>query len=376
MFKAVLLFLATVLILPLAVTVPVAAADGPDPNDYAIPEKIPQNYPNLSSSLDQMVSHFESRQSTAREAAEAAPLSDGPSVAVTIYLSGHVADVEQFLLDNGGDPRNVGEDYIEAYVPVWLLGELSGQPGVLRVQEIIPPQPEYGPITSQGVSAHLAGPWHQAGYDGEAVKVGIIDGGFAGFRDLMGTELPATVTARCYTDVGVFTANLADCDNDTKHGTGVAEAVVDIAPKVELYIASPISAGDIQSTVDWMVAQGVSVINRSASAVSFEGPGDGTSPFPEARLKSIDHAVEEGITWVNSAGNYAERAWSGAPTFVPLESGDALLDFGEGDVGNGFVIRPGQSVFVSLRWEDAWGGQPATWGYTFGTLIRKHTSKP
>ena len=308
MFKAVLLFLATVLILPLAVTVPVAAADGPDPNDYAIPEKIPQNYPNLSSSLDQMVSNFESRESTAREAAEAAPLSDGPSVAVTIYLSGHVADVEQFLLDNGGDPRNVGEDYIEAYVPVWLLGELSEQPGVLRVQEIIPPQPEYGPITSQGVSAHLTGPWHQAGYDGEGVKVGIIDVGFAGFRDLMGSELPATVTARCYTDVGVFTANLADC-GDSYHGTAVAEAVVDMAPGVELYISAPGSRGDLREAVDWMISQGVSVISRSMSFLLYDGPGDGTSPFSNAVLRRVDQAVGEGTVWVNSAGNYAQKSW-------------------------------------------------------------------
>ena len=40
----------------------------------------------------------------------------------------------QFLQDNGGDPRNVGEDYIEAYVPVTLLGAVSEQPGVIRVR--------------------------------------------------------------------------------------------------------------------------------------------------------------------------------------------------------------------------------------------------
>ena len=91
MFRAFLLLLATVLILPLALTVPGAAADGPDPGGYSFPEKTPQTYPNLSYSLDQMVSNFESRQSTAREAAESAPVSEGPSVAVTVYLSGHVA---------------------------------------------------------------------------------------------------------------------------------------------------------------------------------------------------------------------------------------------------------------------------------------------
>ena len=55
-------------------------------------------------------------------------------MAVTIHLSGNMDDVVQFLEDNGGDPRNVGEDYIEAYVPVALLGQLSEQPGVTRVR--------------------------------------------------------------------------------------------------------------------------------------------------------------------------------------------------------------------------------------------------
>ena len=46
-----------------------------------------------------------------------------------------------FLEDNGGSPRNVGEDYIEAYVPVSLLGQVSERPGVIRVREIAPAEP-------------------------------------------------------------------------------------------------------------------------------------------------------------------------------------------------------------------------------------------
>ena len=33
-----------------------------------------------------------------------------------------------------------------------------------------------------------------AGYDGAGVKIGIIDGGFAGYAARLGTELPASVT--------------------------------------------------------------------------------------------------------------------------------------------------------------------------------------
>ena len=80
------------------------------------------------------------------------------------------------------------------------------------MREITPPQPEYGNLTSQGVQAHLSEAWNQAGYSGQGVKVGIIDIGFKDLTSLMGTELPATVQAKCYTDIGVFTQDLADCE--------------------------------------------------------------------------------------------------------------------------------------------------------------------
>ena len=128
-------------------------------------------------------------------------------MAVTIYLTANVSDVVQFLLDNGGDPRNVGEDYIEAYVPVSLLGVLSERPGVIRVREIVPPTPEYGPITSQGVALHRANAWHTAGFTGQDVKVGIIDVGFEDIRSLMGRELPATVVGRCFYQLWVGASN-------------------------------------------------------------------------------------------------------------------------------------------------------------------------
>ena len=97
-------------------------------------------YPNLGSRLDEMVASVEADETTAEEAASGAAMHSGASVAVTIYLSGSVDQVVAFLEENGGDPRNVGEDYIEAYVPVTLLGPASEQPGVLRVREIVPPE--------------------------------------------------------------------------------------------------------------------------------------------------------------------------------------------------------------------------------------------
>ena len=303
---------------------------------------------------------MEEGQASSKDAAGETPVQSGESVAVTIYLTDNVDTVISFLEDNGGDPRNVGEDYIEAYVPVTLLGPVSEQPGVIRVREIIPPQPAYGDVTSQGVGAHLATAWHEAGITGQGVKVGIIDLGFEGFRDLMGTELPATIQARCYTDLARFTTNLADCTREGYgiHGTSVAETVVDAAPGVSLYIVDvrKASGSDVRSIVEWMISEGVAVINRSLSS-RFDGPGDGTSPLPNSILNTVDRAVEGGIIWVSSAGNSAEETW-----FGPYENSDEdrWVDFNNSGDERNYLSFPAhdeiESFAIELRWEDSWSG--------------------
>ena len=106
-----------------------------------LPEKPELKYPNLGSNLDQLVASVEAGETSAKEAAEDAPMHQETSIAVTIHLSGNVDNVVKFLENNGSPARNVGEDYIEAYVPVSLLGQVSEQPGVIRVREITPAEP-------------------------------------------------------------------------------------------------------------------------------------------------------------------------------------------------------------------------------------------
>ena len=111
-------------------------------DENPMPEELPNYEPptlthrNLGSHLDQLVAEHEESGDQAARGDDASGASESEPVAVTVYLSGNVDPVVQFLEDNGGDPRNVGEDYIEAYVPVSLLGELSERSGVIRVREI------------------------------------------------------------------------------------------------------------------------------------------------------------------------------------------------------------------------------------------------
>lgn len=323
----------------------------------------PPQYPNMDSSLNQIVQRVQSGQSSAQSTAANAPVHSGASVGVTLYITeGHAQDIWDWLEESGASPRNIGLDYIEAYIPVTLLAEASQQEGVISVRTIIPPQPAQGVVVSEGVAAHGAPAWHNAGYKGQGVKIGIIDVGFEGFRSLMGTELPSSVEARCYTDIGVFTSILADCtdsedsESTRKHGTAVTEAIYDIAPDATYYISNTSSWGDLQTTVDWMASQGVDVINHSVGWL-FSGSGDGTSPYRHSPLRTVDTAVAGGITWVNAAGNGARTNWFG-PFANPDFSNDDWHNFEGEDECNSVTIdlEPLDSFTAQLRWADAWGG--------------------
>ena len=334
-----------------ATATPTPAASAPEPDFPPAPPKRTRPLGNLDSMLSQLASSVQGGYSTAHDTASQAPMHAADSVAVTFYLNGDTAPLLAFLRANGGDPRNIGDDYVEAYVPVDLLIEASEQPNVVRVQAIAPPQPAgKGAVISQGVAAHAANAWHTAGYTGSAVKVGVIDDGFEGFSALMGSELPSNVTARCYTDIGVFTSSLANCETDGSHGTAVSETLLDIAPDAALYIANPLTKGDLRTAVDWLVTQDVDVINMSLGW-TWDGPGDGTSPNPISPLNSVDTAVTGGAMWANSAGNGARRTWFGAfsdPDF------DRWMNFTGAAEANEIYLEAGKLFQVQLRWNDSW----------------------
>ena len=362
-------------ILAIFLVFPIQAYTDGDPNgvpQVPIPE---QPYPNLGSSLNQLIASVEAGQ-PAEKAADNTPVHRAGEVAVTIYLSGETDDLVAFLEDNGVSPRNVGEGYVEAYVPVTLLGPVSELPGVIRVREIAPAEPSQltQRVRGQGPLVHGSNVWNRAGYSGQGIKVGVIDitYGFNGLRELRGDEVPLSVEARCYTDVGQFTSDLRDCEHTlfgNDHGTMVAEAVIDIAPDASLYVATPRSRGDKREAVEWMASQGVSVIAYSVTN-GFYGPGDGTSPFGDSILHTVDRAVASDIVWVTGAGNDARRHWAG-PYSAYVGEFVTVHHFEPGDWSNNFFLLEGDDITVQLRWDDTWGGASRDlnlllWDFTAG----------
>ena len=233
--------------------------------------------------------------------------------------------------------------------------------------------------TSIPVDSHGATTWHQAGIKGQGVKVGVIDVGFDGFGALMGTELPATVHMRCYTDIGEFTPNVLDCEVGTAHGTAVAETIIDIAPDVELYIANPPSRADLRAATEWMISQGVQVINHSVGWI-WDGPGDGTSPSSISPLSTVDAAVAGGALWVNAAGNEAENTYF-EQSYHDENRANGLIEFRKDDgtrvPANVIRLYWGYLLIAQLRWDDRWGGASSDLDLylydAFGELVASST---
>jgi hypothetical protein len=260
------------------------------------------------------------------------------------------------IIGLGGSVVNHRPTTLEAYVPVASLRALGTAPGVRAVRPIL----RRLSSATVGDAATLQGAtaWQAASTKGTGIRVGIIDGGFAGMAERLGRGLPATVVARCYSAVGTSSSALKACEaGGESHGTEVAESLVAMAPGVELYVANPISPADDIATVDWMLSQKVRIINLSGgSGFVFEGPGDGSSPYGDSYYALIDRAVAGGALWVNSAGNSGDLGWSGAWNDPDA---DDWLEYGDGRDSNIITLQVGESVRAAIRWAEPWGSSTA-----------------
>jgi len=134
-------------------------------------------------------------------------------------------------------------------VPLGLIKALTAVPDVKLVR--MPFEAfHYAEVISEGVAETKASAWHDSGFSGQGVKVGIIDcTGFGGYEALLGTELPTEVHTASFHSEG-FTA-------PGYHGTGCAEIVHDMAPDAELYLVNYEGAGKFLDAVDWLIGEGV-----------------------------------------------------------------------------------------------------------------------
>jgi hypothetical protein len=245
--------------------------------------------------------------------------------------------------------RQIGSR-LQAFVAPAELARLADAAGVLRVSEPIRPRPLE--VISKGVKTMKADALHDLSIDGEGIFVGVLDAGFAGYTQLLGSELPAQVITNSFgTDLS---------GGGEAHGTAVAELVHDVAPGADLVLVSYGTTLDFEDAVGWLTANGVDIITTSTGS-SLTGPCDGR----DAMAAVANAAVDAGVTFLASAGNYGDGHHLG--TFTPsarpgfegyhaFTAQRVVAFFGMGD--NCFGLPAGMPIDVSLVWDD-WGNDPA-----------------
>jgi len=199
------------------------------------------------------------------------------------------------------------------------------------------PQPTQQPL-SEGVAVINALAWHAAGFTGQGLKIGILDQGFDGYRDLVGTRLPLSVTAQS------FVPGVTVDGTGLTHGTAVAEIIHAVAPDAELFLAH-YDGGDVSmgNAVEWLMEQGVSIISHSAGGLA--APMDGTGRDAEL----ADRVADAGLIWVNSAGNAANQHYRG--TFTD-SNGDLIHEFAPDKTTLGFQSESNGLTQIILNWDD------------------------
>lgn len=213
------------------------------------------------------------------------------------------------------------------------VAALAAQPGVRRVRPPLPHQPD---ALSEGVFRAGAFPWQASGWDGAGVRVAVIDLGFAGWQGLAASGELRNVTTANFRSDGLF--------ETTAHGSAVAEIVQDMAPGIQLYLLGISTEVELASAVSYVRSQGVRVVVHSVSWFN-TGPGNGTGVIAD----QVRLAWQNGILWVNSAGNQAQMHYRGM--FDPGPNN--LHQFAPGDQTNSVFLAAGATICGYLSW-DSW----------------------
>ncbi len=241
------------------------------------------------------------------------------------------------LDEAGARVRRTWGPYIEAMIPMAAFEALLANSTVRGVRK---PWRAVPSARSEGVAFIGADSWEGVLFRSPAggLRVGVIDSGFEGYRDLLGRDLPPE--DRVHTNSFVEDD---DIENDEVHGTAVSEIVYDIVPEVDLYLSNIETSGDLNSAITWMIENEVHVINMSLGFFA-AGPGNGTGPI----IDMVERAPRQNIPFVTSAGNQADRHWIGR--FKDAD-GDGFNDFAPGDESNAFRASTGEEIDIFMSWD-------------------------
>ena len=219
-------------------------------------------------------------------------------------------------------------------------------------------------IKSEGTQIGNISNWHQNDITGRNINIGVIDSGFAGYSDLIGTELPYNVIASYFGSYSSFFSS--------EHGTACAEIIHDVAPSSNLFLTSVEDMDvDYLNSIAWLKGKRVKVISSSIALNNlvfcsliynitkysgltqnyFINQLSDFSDLTDQVDYSVSKAVSDGIAWVQAAGNNGRQRWAG---FFSDPDADRWHNFSYSSELNELDFAPysiiGNDVYVILFW--------------------------
>ncbi|MBN2416619.1 S8 family serine peptidase [bacterium] len=220
-----------------------------------------------------------------------------------VDMSTDIINIEDFIR-LGCRVKYTSKRFVRLICPLDKLQDITSVSNIGSIG--FPSRADEQIITSQGVSKTGASDFHLDGYTGSGVDIAVIDLGFIGFTAAVSAgELPAAAVTTDYTGSGF--------EDRSRHGTGVAEIVHDMAPDAKLFLYKVDTVDELEQAVTDCINRDIDIINYSVSNwVSFDNRGffDGTGQV----CNIVDNASNNNILWVNAAGNYGQRHCEGTFT--------------------------------------------------------------
>ena len=238
------------------------------------------------------------------------------------------------LASLGGRVLAKSRSLMRISVPSSSLLAVSELPGVSFVRRPYRPHPQE--TWSEGGALIKAYDNYFTGVRGQGVKVAIIDVGFKGADELPG-DMPARWWYLDNTGEGIY-------EGTDVHGTACAEIIHDIAQEAELTLMKVGDLTDLENAKDSCLREGIDIINHSIGWFG-TGIGDGRG----IACDIVNDAADNGILWVNSAGNDAKSHYYG---FWSDYDSDGWHNFSSEDEVLAFEAEDGDEIKVFLTWND------------------------
>ncbi len=254
----------------------------------------------------------------------------------------HLHLIKNLIEQNKGKVLSKYKNLLKVKISINNIKNLNKINNIKKVRKPYKPFPHT--INGEEISLIGADVAISNGYKGQGIKVAIIDVGFANLSSAIANgELPNNVITSDFSGFGLT--------NDSEHGTAVAEIIYEMAPNAQLYLLKIADEGDLGNAKDYCIASNIHIINHSVGWVNTEW-GDGTGLICDI----ANDANANGILWVNSAGNSAQRHWQGM--FTNSDS-DKYHEFTgpstNGEINELGYIPAGYPICVFLCWNDTWG---------------------